>query len=165
MVADSYAVYEIGEDGGRTLVADGLKPADVLADGIDVTVNDTAAHRYEVVGSANVPEGADAVTVTYTATLAAVEEPEPGPDPDPTPDPSEKPDGDGTGDGTGAGTRRRAEADPGRCGENRCGCVRSSYRSGGAARGRRCDAVAAPSRESVSLSTGRRQSTVRFDFD
>lgn len=104
VVADSYAVYEIGEDGGRTLVADGLKPADVLADGIDVTVNDTAAHRYEVVGSANVPEGADAVTVTYTATLAAVEEPEPGPDPDPTPDPSEKPDGDGTGDGTGAGT-------------------------------------------------------------
>lgn len=68
-----------------------------------MTVNDTAAHRYEVVGSANVPEGADAVTVTYTATLAAVEEPEPGPDPDPTPDPSEKPDGDGTGDGTGAG--------------------------------------------------------------
>ena len=104
VVVDSYAVYEIGEDGGRTLVADGLKPADVLADGIDVTVNDTAAHRYEVVGSANVPEGADAVTVTYTATLAAVEEPEPGPDPDPTPDPSEKPDGDGTGDGTGAGT-------------------------------------------------------------
>ena len=104
IVSDSYAVYEIGEDGGRTLVADGLKPADVLADGIDVTVNDTAAHRYEVVGSANVPEGADAVTVTYTATLAAVEEPEPGPDPDPTPDPSEKPDGDGTGDGTGAGT-------------------------------------------------------------
>lgn len=101
VVADSYAVYEIGEDGGRTLVADGLKPADVLADGIDVTVNDTAAHRYEVVGSANVPEGADAVTVTYTATLAAVEEPEPGPDPDPTPDPSEKPDGDGTGAGTG----------------------------------------------------------------
>ena len=98
VVADSYAVYEIDEDGGRTLVADGLKPADVLADGIDVTVNDTAAHRYEVVGSANVPEGADAVTVTYTATLAAVEEPEPGPDPDPTPDPSEKPDGDGTGD-------------------------------------------------------------------
>ena len=89
VVTDSYAVYEIGEDGGRTLVADGLKPADVLADGIDVTVNDTAAHRYEVVGSANVPEGADAVTVTYTATLAAVEEPEPGPDPDPTPDPSE----------------------------------------------------------------------------
>ena len=78
VVTDSYAVYEIGEDGGRTLVADGLKPADVLADGIDVTVNDTAAHRYEVVGSANVPEGADAVTVTYTATLAAVEEPEPG---------------------------------------------------------------------------------------
>ena len=103
VVADSYAVYEIGEDGGRTLVADGLKPADVLAAGIDVTVNDTAAHRYEVVGSANVPEGADVVTVTYTATLAAVEEPEPGPDPDPTPDPSEKPDGDGTGDGTGAG--------------------------------------------------------------
>ena len=59
VVADSYAVYEIGEDGGRTLVADGLKPADVLADGIDVTVNDTAAHRYEVVGSANVPEGAE----------------------------------------------------------------------------------------------------------
>ena len=26
VVTDSYAVYEIGEDGGRTLVADGLKP-------------------------------------------------------------------------------------------------------------------------------------------
>ncbi|KAB7789817.1 GDSL-type esterase/lipase family protein [Bifidobacterium leontopitheci] len=84
VIVKDYRVVEVAADGTRTTVANGLAPADVLKNGIDVPLaaGDTAAHTYEVIGSAVVPDGSQPVTVTYTATLPAVE-PGPGPDPGP----------------------------------------------------------------------------------